>query len=89
MKFKEGDIVKVISVSGHSDMTNALGMLAQVKSIRDDRGFHRDGNAYDVRIKYILPVEYITSSGHVECIWHEWFKESELELYNPKIKFRV
>lgn len=85
MKFKIGDIIKVISVSGHSDMTNALGMLAQIKSFSDmGIGFHRDGGFYNVRVKYILPVEYITPSGHIECIWHEWFKESELELYEPR-----
>lgn len=75
MKFKEGDIVKVISVSGHGDISKAIGLVGQVKHVWTGN-LDRFPSSYPILVKYFIPLEY--SYGTV--LWVERFKEEELEL---------
>lgn len=69
MKFKEGDKVRVVDVSKH-DASEAIGMLGHICEIRGVDGFYTNGYNYQVW------------QPDKKDYWY--FKESELELAEPK-----
>jgi len=84
MKFKVGDVVKVKSVSGHSDIINAIGMIGVVEVV-DDIGCGVKKNYY-INVKYAFPIQCACKKckklpDEKKDYWHrEKFAEDELEL---------
>lgn len=84
MSLKEGDVVKVISVSGHSDIKNAVGKLGMIMHISDNATIdHISPRIYAYHVEYFVPIK--CACDKEKCmlpnglLWREFFHSRELE----------
>jgi hypothetical protein len=79
---KIGDVVKVVSVSGHSDIEGAIGMHGVIDDERTSLLNCRVRNKrnFKFHVTYALPIE-CTCPKKCGNYWQgEWMAEEELEL---------
>ena len=70
---KQYDWVKIKSVSGHNDISEAVGRIGQVKYVWEN-------SKYCIRVRYVLPITCTCQKGCGETFWGDSFEESELEI---------